>query len=246
MNSVIRCPFSYNVGYCEFQCVKDYYKRSFNCVLDGTQVNRCHRMKTMRMLLEKHRTNLTSYAKTVIPESKFSEFESSFHEFSTTGNKLQAMTKIISLLSRAHETFVIEDCQQQCLKGKAPLFCNSWEIFMDKTYSKETLYNVDNKSKLEVHDIDVGLRFKVKRNMLVYEQVLTFSLGNFVGQIGGLIGLYVGWSFLSVGKFLAIKLPELFRRPFRESSKTVQMQKQIQDMMNVLETMQKRIKEMKV
>ncbi len=69
------------------------------------------------------------------------------------------------------------------------------------------------------------------------------SWDNFVGQLGGLIGLYIGWSFLSVGMFAMVRLTKWRAAP---ESDVVLSHKQIEDMTNTLyEKIQKRIDERK-
>lgn len=69
-----------------------------------------------------------------------------------------------------------------------------------------------------------------------------FSLENFVAQLGGLIGLYIGWSFLSAGMFLLVKLTKFIDRS--TTSEYALSQEQIPDMINArFEAMQKQIEE---
>src|SRR5271168_1556725 len=115
---MIRCPFSNNVGYCEFECVKDYYWRNFNCVLNGTSPNRCHQMKIVRMLYEKHLGNISSIA-TIVAANKLDDLESSLSEFPTAANKVEALMNIIYQISLGHQGFLIENCKKGCRIQKA-------------------------------------------------------------------------------------------------------------------------------
>jgi len=181
--------------------------------------------------------------------NKFSQLKSSLFEFPTSENKSEALVQFIYLLSRGHELFVIENCKEECRIREAPPFCNSWEIFLENTFSRENLRDVENASKVEVHETDASIYFKIKRSMLVYEEVPMLSLDNFVGQLGGLIGLYIGWSFLNVGMFALVRLTKFVKRPTVAASDVALSQKQIGDMINALnkkiETMQRRIEETK-
>src|SRR5271170_725134 len=94
LRPMIRCPFSYNVGYCEFECVKDYYKRNFNCILNGTDPNRCHQLKIVRKLYEKHHGNISSIA-AIVTAYMFPKLESSLLMFPTAENKMEALINII-------------------------------------------------------------------------------------------------------------------------------------------------------
>lgn len=204
-----RFPFGNNDGNCAFQCAKDHYLRNFNCFLNGTSFNRCHQMKTVRLLFEKHRLNLSSYAP-IISSRYFLSLEQYARDFSNSSDKIKTLINFVTTISDGHEAFIIEHCKQQC--QKAPPFCTSWDITIEKTYVGETVVNVVNATEIAVHDMYVHLHYKIKHSMLVYQETPMISLDNFVGQLGGLIGLYIGWSFLSIivillEKFVAIKKP---------------------------------------
>lgn len=242
LGPMARCPFGYNVGYCEYQCVKDYYWHNFNCILNGTDANRCHQMKIVRKLYEKHRANISSIA-TIVTANKLAELKSSLYGFPTAANKSKALMNFIYQLSFGHELLIVANCKEECRIGEALPFCNSWEIVLEQADSEETIRDVENASKEQVHDINVHLDFKTTRSMLVYEEVPMLSLDNFVGQLGGLIGLYIGWSFLSVGMFAVLRLTKW--RVAQESD-VVLSHTQIEDMTNTLyEKIQKRIDERK-
>lgn len=54
--------------------------------------------------------------------------------------------------------------------------------------------------------VQVNLLFNIKGSMHVYQEMLMLPLDNFAGQLGGLVGLYIGWSFLQCGLYLLKKL----------------------------------------
>lgn len=74
---------------------------------------------------------------------------------------------------------------------------------VEKTYVNEV---VENASDSEAHDMRVELNWKIKQSMHVYQEILMLPLDNFVGQLGGIIGLYIGWSFVSVATYMYTKL----------------------------------------
>lgn len=163
-------------------------------------------MKIARKLFETHGMNLSSYA-TILTPYVVSRLESSLQEFSSTSSsRVYALANFIDHLSKGHARSIVKSCKRQCRIRKAPPFCNSWEIVLEKMYVRETLVDIEIASKSTANDFQVELDFKIQGSMLVYQEVPILSPDNFVGQLGGLIGLYVGWSFLSCATFVLAKL----------------------------------------
>lgn len=203
-----RHPFANNDGDCAFQCAKNYYWLHFNCTLHGVAFNRCHQMKIARLLIEKHLLNVSSFAP-ILSSTDFSDLQQSIHDFPTSKDKVDTLLKIIKKISNGHEKFIVETCKEQC--QLAPPFCTTWDISVEKWFAEEALQDVSNNSISLVHDMSVHVMYNVKYNVLVYQEVLMISLDNFVGQLGGLIGLYIGWSFVSVAAIFLKMLPAFLR-----------------------------------
>lgn len=164
-------------------------------------------MKIVRRVIEEHRLNLSSYA-TIISPRYFLYVEVYIHEFSSSKDKVQALVHFIMQISAGYEASIVENCKQQC--EKAPPFCTTWDISIERTNSYNVAEDVSNDSAVRIHDMSVYAHFKIKR-LIIYQEVLMISLDNFIGQLGGLSGLYIGWSFLSVAAFALKKLRAILK-----------------------------------
>lgn len=171
-------------------------------------MNQCQQMKIVRQLIEQHRLNLSSYA-SILTSSYLQKLEQFIREFPTSKDKISTLVNIMTQIAKGHQAFIVETCKQQC--QHTPPYCITWDISVETTFSGEVQEDISNDSNAQIHDLLVHLDYKIHHNILVYKELLMISLDNFVGQLGGLIGLYIGWSFVSVAVVLLKRLPALFR-----------------------------------
>lgn len=165
-------------------------------------------MKIFRQLIKEHGLNFSSY-NSIITSSSFSALQQNVQKFSTSNNKIAVLLELISQIWNGHKRFIVENCKEQC--QEAPPFCNTWDISIERTSTGEVQIDSSNDSKAQVHNMFVHADFTIKRSALIYKEVLMLPLDNFVGQLGGIIGLYIGWSFLSVAVIFFKKLPVFLR-----------------------------------
>lgn len=191
------------VGNCSFQCINDHFWHKFQCVFNGVSGNRCHLYKIVRQLIEKENFNVSSLTSLVFISKYFENFPISSEKFSSFQNKFDLMQNFITGISRGYQQLVFDNCKQECREKGAIPFCTGYEMKVEKVYQKVYEKNVP---QIENFDLNVKLSFNVKPNVPTYQEILLFPFENFVGQLGGIIGLYIGWSFFSIANFLCTKI----------------------------------------
>src|SRR5262249_7605316 len=96
---------------------------------------------------------------------------------------------------------------------EAKPFCTGWEVSFEKTYEGE-MFEHNNAS--QVHD-----RFEIccQTKHACLSRDVDAAAWKFRWTIGGIIGLYIGWSFFSIGAFLLVKLMSLCGSKHKQNKK---------------------------
>ena len=105
------------------------------------------------------------------------------------------------ILKKVHERFRIQGVYEVC-KDECPAECNSNSYSMTISDSFKQLYLDQNKSEVFIYYEDFYYT-------LITEQA-KISLDSSIGTIGGLVGLFLGASFLSTVEFLDLAINLLF------------------------------------